>query len=58
MTHDISILNYFFIDIRSIFKVQNYFKKLLNPLMNSIQTIAWFELHFLREKIYKNVIMY
>ena len=37
----------------SVFWILNYFKKLLNPIINSMQTVVWFKVFFLNEKIYK-----
>ena len=37
----------------SIFWILNYFKKLLNPIINSMQVVVWFKVYFLNEKIYK-----
>ena len=36
-----------------VFWILNYFKKLLNPIINSMQTVVWFKVYFLNEKIYK-----
>ena len=57
MTYNISVLIFFFLMIISIFWVLNYFIKLLIPLVNSIQSITLFEVHFYSEKIYKSKIM-
>ena len=37
----------------SVFWILNYFKKLLNPIINSMQTVVWFKVYFLNEKFIK-----
>ena len=37
----------------SVFWILNYFKKLLNLIINSMQIVVWFKVYFLNEKIYK-----
>ena len=36
-----------------VFWILNYFKKLLNLIINSMQIVVWFKVYFLNEKIYK-----
>ena len=58
MTHNALVLvYYYFMVIRYIFWISNYFKKLLNSLINSMQGLAWFEVHFSSKKNYKKIII-
>ena len=55
MTYNV-LTYYFFVVIVYTFSVLNYFLKLLNLLMNSIQSL--FEIHFFSGKNHKNIIIY